>query len=588
MKIRTKLFGGFFIVVGIGVLLGVLGLNNDKKLMYLSREILYLAEIRSTFSSVLSSHYVWRHGLSEAVYAGAVFTGSLDGGACYLGKWLDSDAARNLTDPEVISILGSIVEPHNFIHATAKIIIEHLQNGETDEAERIFRGEVLPKTQEVISYLETIQARYGVLLEEKVNQIYEVGRLFERIIIVFIMAALIISVFLAVSITSNIVKPITRAAAALKVVSEGDLTQSVDVASKDEVGELSRSLNITVEKVKNMIAVIKKQASALSEIGNDLAGNMTQTAAAINEITANIKSIKTRVLNQSASVTQTNSTMEQVVMNINKLNSHVESQSSSVSLASSALEEMVANINSVTNTLVNNTGNVTALKEASEIGRNGLQEVSKDIQEIARESEGLLEINSVMQNIASQTNLLSMNAAIEAAHAGEAGKGFAVVADEIRKLAESSGEQSKTISSVLKKIKSSIDKISKSTENVLQRFEAIDTSVRTVTEQEENIRSAMEEQGEGSTQALRAAGDLNNITKQVSNSSHEMLEGAKEVIHESSNLSKMTQEITSGMNEMASGADQVNIAVSYVNEASIKNRESIDTLMREVMRFKVD
>jgi methyl-accepting chemotaxis protein len=198
-----------------------------------------------------------------------------------------------------------------------------------------------------------------------------------------------------------------------------------------------------------------------------------------------------------------------------------------------------------------------------------------------------MEINGVMQNIASQTNLLSMNAAIEAAHAGEAGKGFAVVADEIRKLAESSGEQSKTIGNVLKKIKSSIEKINCSTENVLTKFEAIDLGVRTVSDQEENIRNAMEEQGEGSKQVLKSAGDLNGITQQVKSGSEEMLEGSKEVINESQNLEKVTQEITGGMNEMASGAEQINVAVHHVNEISNKNREGIEILIREVSRFKV-
>jgi hypothetical protein len=123
-------------------------------------------------------------------------------------------------------------------------------------------------------------------------------------------------------------------------------------------------------------------------------------------------------------------------------------------------------------------GNISALKEASEAGRTGLQEMSADIQEIARESEGLLAINSVMQHIARQTNLLSMNAVVEAAHAGEAGKGFAVVAGEIHRLAESSGEQSQTVGAVLKDIKDSIKNITRSAENILSRFEAIDLNAR--------------------------------------------------------------------------------------------------------------
>jgi methyl-accepting chemotaxis protein len=275
-------------------------------------------------------------------------------------------------------------------------------------------------------------------------------------------------------------------------------------------------------------------------------------------------------------------------VNISKLNGHVEKQTQTVSQASAAIEEMVANIASVTDTLVKNGANVKTLQDASEVGRTGLQEVASDIQEIAHESEGLLEINAVMENIASQTNLLSMNAAIEAAHAGEAGKGFAVVAAEIRKLAESSSAQSKTISDVLKKIKTSIDKITKSTENVLTKFEAIDSNVDKVADQEETIRNAMEEQGQGSKQILDGIEKVTEITRNVESGSNEMLEGAQEVIRESKNLEKATQEITSGMNEMASGADQINSAVHQVNEISTKNREGISILMKEVSRFKVE
>jgi methyl-accepting chemotaxis protein len=414
----------------------------------------------------------------------------------------------------------------------------------------------------------------------------------EMTVFMLIFAGLMLTVTTVITffVAQSIVKPIIRVTYTLKDISEGegDLTKRITTNSRDEIGDLSRYFNDTLEKIRNLVVKIKKEATVLSEIGGDLAINMNETAAAVNEINANIQSIKTRVINQSASVSETHATMEQVTVNINKLNGHVENQSSNISQASSAIEEMVANIQTVTGTLINNAVNVMALKEASEVGRTGLQDAVDAIKEIARESEGLLEINSVMNNIASQTNLLSMNAAIEAAHAGEAGKGFAVVADEIRKLAESSSEQSKTIGTVLKRMKDGIDNITQSTENVLEKFEAIDSNVRIVAEQEDAIRGAMEEQGEGSKQVLEGIGEVNVITQQVRTESGVMLEGAKEVIQESDNLEKATQEITLGMNEMASGAEQINVAVNQVNEISGKNREGIDALIREVSKFKVE
>jgi methyl-accepting chemotaxis protein len=403
---------------------------------------------------------------------------------------------------------------------------------------------------------------------------------------VFVVIGIIAAYLIAISIS----KPIGKVAATLKDISEGegDLTRTIDTKANNEIGELAHYFNLTLAKIRTMVVSIKTRAAALADIGGELASNMTQTASAINEISANIQSLKQQTDSQSASVTETNTAMAQITGNIEKLNGNVDKQSASVSQSSSAVEEMLANIQSVTGTLTRNVENVESLSSASEVGRSGLQDVASDIQQIARDSEGLLEINAVMENIASQTNLLSMNAAIEAAHAGEAGKGFAVVADEIRKLAENSSEQSKTISSVLKKIKDSIDKITRSTDAVLNKFEAIDSGVRTVSDQEENIRNAMEEQGQGSQQILESVSRLNELTRQVKDGAVEMLEGSRGVIGESENLSHSTAALTQGINEMATGASQINVAVHRVNEISGQNKENIDVLVKEVSRFKVE
>jgi methyl-accepting chemotaxis protein len=339
--------------------------------------------------------------------------------------------------------------------------------------------------------------------------------------------------------------------------------------------------------MRKLITVIREKTDSLARTGDELASKMTETASSVKEITGGIKTMKVRVADQAAGVQETGGAMEQIMGSVNTLNDNISIQAESVSQSSSAIEEMLANIHSVVETLIKNTANMNTLAQSSEVGRSDLETVSGDIQEIAKESEGLLEINALMENIASQTNLLSMNAAIEAAHAGEAGKGFAVVAEEIRKLAESSSDQSKTTADRLKKIKASIDTITKSTAVVLERFEAIDNAIKTVSAQEQHIRTAMEEQETGSQQILQAVSRLNEISGLVKRESSAMAEKGREVISGSRNVEAITGEITGSMGGMAEGAEHIDAAVLRVNEISGENKQNILTLSEEVRKFKV-
>ncbi|MDR1867828.1 MAG: methyl-accepting chemotaxis protein, partial [Treponema sp.] len=387
-------------------------------------------------------------------------------------------------------------------------------------------------------------------------------------IIIGVLTVLLMSAGIVFIISYSISRPITTLSSLLKNISEGegDLTKTITLTVKDEIGDLAHYFNLTITKIKRLVLAIKKEADGLSHTGAALASNMTQTAGSITEITATIQNIKNQVGNQRKNVKEAGSIMSDVVEGIDSLNAQIHEQSDCVSQSSSAIEQMLANINSVTQTLIKNSENVVRLAESSEKGRTGLETVSADIQTIARESAGLLEINAVMESIASQTNLLSMNAAIEAAHAGESGKGFAVVADEIRKLAESSSEQSKTISGVLKNIRASIEKIMGSTDTVLQGFTVIGEGVHTVTEQESSVRTAMEEQRKGSTQILESINRLYELSAQVQNGAQTMRTASHSVFEVSRGLEQITEEIGDGMEEMAVEAEEINGAVYRVTE----------------------
>ena len=195
----------------------------------------------------------------------------------------------------------------------------------------------------------------------------------------------------------------------------------------------------------------------------------------------------------------------------------------SVSTSSSAVEEMIANINSINSILEHNAESVGLLDGATRKGMAGIENVAELVSKIEENSNGLSEMSSVIQKIASQTNLLAMNAAIEAAHAGDSGRGFAVVADEIRKLAENSGSEARKISDVLKNVKQLIDATFKDTGNVQKEFSEVVQLSGTVVEQEQTVRRAISEQNEGGKQLLQAVGSMRELTQTVKERTEKLL-----------------------------------------------------------------
>ncbi len=410
-----------------------------------------------------------------------------------------------------------------------------------------------------------------------------------RITMLGIGIGILITVLIIVFVAAGaMVKSVSTVVEALRNIAqgEGDLTARLPLKGNDEVTDLADYFNQTIAKIGILIQSVSKDTVTMETMGIELASNMSETASAIHQISANIDSTKRQTINQAASVTETAATIEQIIRTIRQLNNNIESQAASVEESSASIEQMVTNIASITQILGKTNMVIKELAAATEEGKSSVSGANSVTQKIVEEAGGLLEASSVIQHIASQTNLLAMNAAIEAAHAGDAGKGFAVVADEIRKLAEESSAQGKNITATLKNLSAEIETLSTSAKKAEEKFYVIFNLSGEVDNMGTRLMYAVKEQESGSKEVLDAIKDINEVTAQVNDGSAEMLKGSENVAVEMRKLDELTRVITESMNEMASGAIQISNAVQEVNEITQKNKASIESLAEEVRKFK--
>ena len=399
---------------------------------------------------------------------------------------------------------------------------------------------------------------------------------------------IIISVF-GFIFTNSVVAPLFTISSSLGELAQGggDLTIRLPVRNNDIISEIAGNFNKFADTLSGIISKIQKEAVKLGDVSNQLNNDVENTKNAVAEIGDKSGALSENALNLSASIEETSSTVHEIGKTIENLNKQISHQSGSVNESSAAIEEMVANIQSVSNNLGRANKTFAELKNSSEDGRNTMETVIESIKATATHSQQLLETNEVIESIASQTNLLAMNAAIEAAHAGDAGKGFSVVADEIRKLAEDSSEQSKKIAEMLHIVVTYIETVVSQANNANTAFEDISAKITNVSDLMSEVSMSMNEQSEGSQQVLESLRTIQNITSEILNGSTEMTTGAEMVQKEMVHLSDFAYQVKDVTQVVNNQVSVINESVGSVSALSNENNELSDDLIEQTNGFKL-
>lgn len=427
-----------------------------------------------------------------------------------------------------------------------------------------------------------IDEQYEVI--EKHSEAYQ--RMGNIILLSIFAIVMILSVIAAILLAGKVTGSVYNLEKSLKIMAAGDLTHKISIKSKDEIGILGEEMDKFQGELKTSLNKIKNFSNKNLEIKNYLINSSTEASSASVEISANISSVDNQIATLNNNILKSTKQINEISAFTNDLNSHISDQMAMVEQSTASITQMIASIGSVSNLTNKNQTIMQKLQETAKEGDNQINETTDIIEEINSSVHNIGAMAEVIQNISDQTNLLAMNAAIEAAHAGDAGKGFAVVADEIRKLSEASALSSKDIAKNLKDIIHKFEKASVSGVQTKEAFGNIYDNIKNVSNSLLEIASSTSELNIGGTQILEAMDNLSDISSSVQDKSSLMKDNAESVKLSMLEVSDISSVVTEAMSEVNVGFSDVKDTISGLERISSEIGDVSRELNNEVEKFR--
>ncbi len=407
-------------------------------------------------------------------------------------------------------------------------------------------------------------------------------------LLIFVAFFIVLQAFVYILYTRFIVKPLTGIGGNLRQLAEADadLTVTIPIHTGDEIGQVADSFNSFVGKLRDLMTEVKKAIEGTDTIGMSVTSSTEETSTAIEQISANLNSINKQIEILDSSIDDTVTAIEQVTQNIASMDDQIINQSAMVEESTAAITQMIASLQNVNSVAQNKRGTTQALSHVAGEGKLKIEETARTFKAVVDHINQIQDMASAINSIASQTNLLSMNAAIEAAHAGESGRGFAVVAEEIRKLADSAGKSSQSISQIIKDITESVTETDRNVADTSSAFEKISTEVLDTVNAFSEIEQSVSELNTGGQQILESTNQINEVTVTIRNGSGEIKSGTRLMLDRSAQIREVTQRVSTGMAESTTGAGEIVTSMQLMVSLSQDLKEIVSRLKEDFGQFR--